>query len=92
MTDAHKAALAEGRAQGRAVRAYLEAIAATKPTRGRKRTPDSMRSRLAVIDTTIEDADPTEVVLEMTRAEQTLQVAQATGARLIQQSLLNFIR
>ena len=26
MTDAHKAALAEGRAQGRAVRAYLEAL------------------------------------------------------------------
>lgn len=58
MTDAHKAALAEGRTQGRAVRAYLEAIAAAKPTRGRKRTPESMRTRLAVIDATIEDADP----------------------------------
>lgn len=42
--------------------------------------------------TSVEDADPTEVVLDMTRAEQTLQVAQATGARLIQQTLLNFIR
>ena len=58
MTDAHKAALAEGKSQGRAVRAYLEAIATAKPTRGRKRTPESMRTRLGVIDATIEDADP----------------------------------
>ncbi len=58
MTDEHKAALAEGRAQGRAVRAYLEALEAHKPKRGRKRTPDSMRARLGVIDATIDDADP----------------------------------
>lgn len=58
MTDEHKAALAEGRAQGRAVRAYLEALEAHKPKRGRKRTPESMRKRLEVIDTTIDDADP----------------------------------
>ena len=58
MTDEHKAALAEGRAQGRAVRAYLEALEAHKPKRGRKRTPESMRTRLDVIDSTIDDADP----------------------------------
>ena len=58
MTDEHKAALAEGRAQGRAVRAYLEALEAHKPKRGRKRTPESMRSRLATIDATIDAADP----------------------------------
>ncbi|MEM9467736.1 MAG: hypothetical protein AAGA90_20350 [Actinomycetota bacterium] len=58
MTDEHKAALAEGRAQGRAVRAYLEALEAHKPKRGRKRSPESMRSRLEVIDATIDDADP----------------------------------
>ena len=58
MTDEHKAALAEGRAQGRAVRAYLEALETHKPKRGRKRTPDSMRARLGVIDATIDDADP----------------------------------
>jgi hypothetical protein len=50
MSDAHKAALAEGRAQGRAVRNYLEALEAHKPKRGRKRTPDSMKKRLAKID------------------------------------------
>ena len=38
MSDDHKAALAEGRAQGRAVSRYLEALAANKPKRGRKRT------------------------------------------------------
>ena len=36
MSEAHKAALSEGRAQGRAVRRYLEALDAHKPKRGRK--------------------------------------------------------
>ena len=40
----------------------------------------------------IEDADYGEVVLEMMRAEQTLQVTQSIGARLLQTSLLNFLR
>ncbi len=40
----------------------------------------------------VEDTDLAEVVLEMTKAEQTLQVAQATGSRLIQNSLLNYLR
>lgn len=40
----------------------------------------------------IEDADLTETVIEMNRAELTLQAAQATGARLLQQTLLNFLR
>ena len=39
-----------------------------------------------------QDVDFSEVVLQMTRSEQTLQLAQATGARLMQQSLLNFLR
>ncbi len=58
MSDEHKAALAEGRAQGRAVRAYLEALAANKPKRGRKRTPDSINKRLASIAEQIPTADP----------------------------------
>ncbi len=57
MTAQHKAALAEGRAQGRAVRAYLEALEANKPKRGRKRTPDSIKKRLAAIDHELEQAD-----------------------------------
>lgn len=58
MTDEHKAALAEGRAQGRAVRAYLEALEANKPKRGRKRTPDSIKKRLDRITAELEAADP----------------------------------
>lgn len=42
--------------------------------------------------TQVEDADITEVILEMNQAEQTLQLAQATGSRLIQRSLLDFLR
>ena len=58
MSDAHKAALAEGRAQGRAVRRYLEALEAHKPKRGRKRTPDSMKKRLDRIAAELQTADP----------------------------------
>jgi hypothetical protein len=57
MSDSHKAALADGRRQGLAVRRYLEALQAHKPKRGRKRTPESIRRRLAKIDTELETAD-----------------------------------
>jgi hypothetical protein len=58
MSDAHKAALAEGRNQGRAVRRYLEALDANKPRRGRKRTPESIKKRLDKIEAEMGDADP----------------------------------
>ena len=58
MSDTHKAALAEGREQGRAVRRYLEALEAHKPRRGRKRTPDSMQKRLEAIEEKLPGADP----------------------------------
>jgi hypothetical protein len=57
MSDSHKAALAEGREQGRAVRRYLEALEAHKPKRGRKRTPESVEKRLAAIEERLADAD-----------------------------------
>ncbi len=57
MSDEHKAALAVGRSQGRAVRAYLEALDAHKPKRGRKRTPDSIAARLKKIAEEIETTD-----------------------------------
>lgn len=49
MSDEHKAAMERGRAEGRAVRDYLEALRSSKPKRGRKRTPDSIAKRLAKI-------------------------------------------
>ncbi len=58
MSDSHKAALAEGREQGRAVRQYLEALEAHKPRRGRKRTRESVQKRLDAIEQRLADADP----------------------------------
>jgi hypothetical protein len=58
MSNEHKAALAEGRDQGRAVRRYLEALEANKPRRGRKRSPESMKKRLAAVEAEIAAADP----------------------------------
>jgi hypothetical protein len=58
MSEQHKAALAEGRAQGRAVRRYLEALEAHRPKRGRKRTPESMKKQLGKIEEEITTADP----------------------------------
>lgn len=57
MSPTHKAALAEGREQGRAVRRYLEALEAHKPKRGRKRTPESVQKRLAAIEERLQQAD-----------------------------------
>ena len=58
MSDEHKAALAEGREQGRVVRRYLEALESHRPKRGRKRTPESISKRLAAIDEQLATADP----------------------------------
>src|ERR1035437_534076 len=58
MSEVHKAALAKGREEGRIVRVYLEGWEPAKPRRGRKRTPDSIRRRLATIDSTMAGTDP----------------------------------
>lgn len=57
MTDDHKQALAVGREQGRAIRAYLEALRAYQPKRGRKRTADGIERRLVKIDQDLRGAD-----------------------------------
>lgn len=57
VTPEHKAAMATGRAESRTVSDYLEAIIAYAPKRGRKRTPESIKSRLEALETEIEDAD-----------------------------------
>ena len=56
MTPEHKAALEQGRAEGRVVREYLEALRNNKPKRGRKRTPESIEKRLAAIEQELVDA------------------------------------
>ena len=50
MTSEHKRALAQGRAEGRAVRNYLEALDQNRPRRGRPRTPASIEKRLKKVE------------------------------------------
>jgi hypothetical protein len=82
MSPEHKAALAEGRNQGRAVRQYLEALAANKPKRGRKRTPDSISKRLEKIDAELADADPLKQ-LQLTQEKLDLEAELAAGASTV---------
>jgi hypothetical protein len=53
MSDDHKAALAEGRNHARTVGRYLEALEAHKPKRGRKRTSESVKKRLAAVESEV---------------------------------------
>lgn len=63
MSDEHKAALAKGRMEGRVVRDYLEGLRATKPKRGRKRTPESIKKRLDAVEAELASASPIEELL-----------------------------
>lgn len=58
MSDEHKQALAKGRSEGKAVRAYLDGLRATKPQRGRKRTLDTVMKRMNAIDEELTEASP----------------------------------
>jgi hypothetical protein len=59
MSKEHKAALAAGRDDARLIKAYLEALEASAPRRGRRRTKEGIKKRL----TAIERALPTASVL-----------------------------
>ncbi len=58
MSTAHKNALATGRREGRVIREYLEIVEATKPRRGRRRTPESIARRLSAINSELRSTDP----------------------------------
>lgn len=58
MSTAHKKALANGRREGRTIREYLEILEATRPRRGRRRTPESIARRLTAINASLRKADP----------------------------------
>lgn len=85
MSDEHKAALAEGRRQGAAVRAYLEALENNRPKRGRRRTPESMKAKLAQIEASLADAGGVQrlemlqqrrdLERELERGEETIDIA-----------------
>ena len=54
LSPEHKAAMAEGRTEGRVIKGYLEAIRRTKPTAGRPKTADSVNNRLDKINHLLE--------------------------------------
>jgi hypothetical protein len=56
VTEEHKAAMAEGRRQGAAISAYLDAIEQHRPKRGRKRTVESIDKQLADIEDRLQTA------------------------------------
>ncbi len=58
MDASHKAKLAQGRSDARAVKAYLEYLENNRPKRGRRRTEESIKSRLAAITEELENASP----------------------------------
>ena len=62
MSEAHKAALAVGREEGRAVRRYLEALEATKSRSGRRRSVDVLQRQLDETSAAIPQASALERV------------------------------
>jgi len=87
MSDSHKAALAEGRDQGRAVRRYLEALEAHKPKRGRKRTPESVQKRLIAIEEKLDEADAL-TRLHLVQERMNLESELATGGNTVDMQAL----
>src|SRR5439155_7364076 len=49
LSSQHKAAMAAGRTEARHVSAYLEALEANKPRRGRQRTVESIKKQLTKV-------------------------------------------
>ena len=85
MSDEHKAALAEGREQGRVVRRYLEALESQHTKRGRKRSTESITARLVTVDEQLADADPLrrlQLIQERMDLEAELGAAQGDGVEL----------
>jgi len=56
MTSEHKEAMAAGRTEGRAVKAYLDGLEQHRPRRGRPRTADTIRQRLDALTAELADA------------------------------------
>jgi hypothetical protein len=56
LSPQHKAAMAKGRIEARHVGAYLDALEANKPRRGRQRTPATIQKQLAQVQADLRDA------------------------------------
>lgn len=55
MSEEHKAALAQGRREARAIKAYLEALASRKP--GRPVSKESLEKRMETVSRKLEESD-----------------------------------
>jgi hypothetical protein len=77
MTASHKAALAAGRTQSKAVRDYLEALEANRPKRGRPRTVDTVKKHLADVQEQLAGARAS-ARLELIQDRRDLEVELAT--------------
>lgn len=91
MSEEHKAALAEGRRQSRAVKAYLAAIAARKP--GRPLTREGLDSRLEKVNDKLAAADNPldEIQLIQTRLDIERALADLDEAQSIDELETDFI-
>ena len=82
MTQEHKDALAQGRRESKAIKAYLEALDAPK-RRGRPVTAESLQTKIAELDGTIRDeSDPlrrVELIQARLDAEEALGGLEATA-------------
>jgi hypothetical protein len=87
MSDDHKAALAQGRRQGAAIRAYIEALENNKPKRGRKRTLESVQTKLQETEAAIGSASGIDR-LELMQTRRDLERELAAGDTSIDLSAL----
>ncbi len=82
MSEAHKAALAEGRRQARAIKAYLAALDTPK-RRGRPVSPETLEARIAQLDERVRaEPDPlkrVELIQARLDTEEALESARATA-------------
>lgn len=92
MTPAHKEALAEGRKQARAIKAYLGALQSRRP--GRPASKDSLRERLARIESQIADStNPLkELELIQTRLDIEDQLASMTDSESLEDLEAEFVK
>lgn len=72
LTSEHKQAMAAGRKEGQAVKAYLDALAQHRPRRGRRRTPESIQKRLVAIEAEMDGASSLQR-LQLTQERRDLQ-------------------
>jgi hypothetical protein len=93
MSATHKAALARGRQEGRAVRRYLEAVEHDRPRRGRKRTPDSVRKRLGVVTERLDSVDAlTRLHLLQEKSDLQAELARASSGHDLESLEKSFVK